>query len=149
MALPIELRDHPNWDYVRAQGRVLYHCAACNEDTLEPHNKSFHEPVLCDRCQHECQPRTAPTIKDQNGVYLDGKCIGYCKKASSGWVSLIEKQDDYVAQAIKEHCEKVYGGTFKLQNGPYVPPDLQAKYWKTAGLAEQPEATEEEAEEEL
>lgn len=140
MALPIELRDHPNKSPVTApNGKPLYHCDKCNEDFVEQPNRAFHEPVWCEKCKGACKPRFRSTVPDQHGVYFDGQCIGYAKRQRYGWVSLIQKVDDSIAQAIKKMCEDKYGGEFKLQNGPYVPPELHHKYWETAGLKEQPE----------
>lgn len=144
MGLPIELRYGVGRQPVKApSGKALYRCETCKDNFVEPDNRAFHEPVLCDS-GHECVAIIEPVIKDQDEVYFDGKRVGYCKRARGAWVSLTEKVDDLIAKEIKALCEKTHGGTFKLQNGPYVPPELEDKYWKTAGVPEPPEPIEQE-----
>lgn len=113
MGLQIELRDHPGKRHVkvsRTDARHLFHCGKCNDNVVEPRNRPPGRKVRCDTCGETCEPLLVNALPDQHGIYIDGKCVGYCTREKDAEVWFVEQLDPYIQDEVAKLIEKKYGG---------------------------------------
>lgn len=113
MAFKIELRDHPAKRHVQVSPRDrrhLYRCPKCNDNTAEPRNRPPGRKVKCETCQGPCEPLIVNALPEQHGIYVDGKCIGYCTKEPDAEIWYVDRVDPYIQSEIEKLIATTYGG---------------------------------------
>jgi hypothetical protein len=126
----IELRDHPGKRHVqisKSDRRYLFTCAKCHDDTVEPHNRTPGRPVRCETCGEKCEPKLVSALPHQHGIYVEGKCVGYCTKETDPEVWFVEKLDPYVIESVNKVILAQYGGESLVHEKPEWPDDAPAE----------------------
>lgn len=122
--MKIELKEHPAKRHVqisKADKRHLYVCPKCKDDVVEQAGRNPGRPVRCEACKEKCEPKIIPALPDQHGIYLEGKCVGYCTKESDPEIWFVEKLDPYVIEQVNAHVLSRYGGESLVHEKPEWP----------------------------
>lgn len=131
--MKIELLDHPGKRHVtvsRLDRRYLFICPACGDKTIEPAGRPQGRIVRCDTCQAACKPWVVNALPDQHGIYIDGKCVGYCTKEQDAQVWYTERVDPALVAEVNAVITKAYGGETVV----FEKPVLTAEEAKLLGM---------------